>query len=524
MSSPTHISHSSVTVIPSENDKHESEAVQEILQEQGQVPLPVSNKEGEKEAGEETSENGGENGEDKSEKSGEEKRAHEDSRKERKEQVNTTAAAVMLEQQASDQGMSVTKENVAEENMATGTADTDISEESIVVKEPEYFTMPPKRPRPPQKTREERGLPPLPKEHEQVTGHNSPEQDTEPHASFPFDAEDTGHDMGSDSNKDGRESHNANDTKINKHAETSTTHTANTHDEAPKGMTLMEHLHELRVRLVRSFIAVGLAFVLTYSFAEQLFAELCKPLIAALPEGSKLIFTALPEAFFVYLQVGLVAAIFLASPFLFYQVWAFIAPGLYDEEKKYMLPIASVSAIFFLTGASFCFFIVFPYAFTFFVGFASEDIAAMPSLSEYLGFSLKLLIAFGLIFEMPLFTFFLARLGIVTAARMRSVRRYAVLCIFIVAAILTPPDVISQLLMALPMLLLYELSIGIAVIFGKKKHKVSEDADIAEDADRHEKGGQHSDATEKESTTHHEGHDDNKAQDSAVKAEQKESI
>ncbi len=288
--------------------------------------------------------------------------------------------------------------------------------------------------KPPRKTREERGLPPLPSE---------PEDGQEPE------------------------------------------------QEEEKSMTLMEHLSELRTRLVRSFIGIGLAFVLCYTFAEQLFAELCKPLMAALPEGSKLIFTALPEAFFVYLQVGLVAAVFMASPYLFYQIWGFISPGLYDEEKKYMIPMALISAIFFLGGASFCFFVVFPYAFTFFVGFASEDIAAMPSLSEYLGFALKLLIAFGLIFEMPLFTYFLSRMGVVTATLMRKFRKYAILCIFIVAAILTPPDVISQLLMAMPMMLLYELSIGVAAVFGRKK-KVEEDKpDANEDVkeeDENEKG------------------------------------
>ncbi len=251
--------------------------------------------------------------------------------------------------------------------------------------------------------------------------------------------------------------------------------------EEPKGMTLMEHLSELRTRLVRSFIAIGLAFIVCYTFAEQLFAELCKPLIAALPEGSKLIFTALPEAFFVYVQVGLLAAVFVASPFLFYQIWSFISPGLYDEEKKYMIPMAVISAGFFIAGASFCFFMVFPYAFTFFVGFASEDIAAMPSLSEYLSFAMKLLIAFGLIFEMPLFTFFLARMGIVTAALMRKARKYAVLCSFIIAAILTPPDVISQLLMAFPMMLLYEMSIGVAALFGRKKKQEEAESHSAQE-------------------------------------------
>lgn len=256
-------------------------------------------------------------------------------------------------------------------------------------------------------------------------------------------------------------------------------------DTAPpeaKAMTLMDHLGELRSRLVRSAIAVGLAFAATYSIADLLFKELMRPLLAALPPNSKLIFTALPEAFFVYLQVGFVAAIFLASPYIFYQVWGFIAPGLYDEEKKYAVPMALCSAFFFTLGAGFCFLVVFPFSFTFFVGFATEDIVAMPSLSEYLGFALKMLIAFGLIFEMPLFTFFLSRMGLVTASMMRKVRRYAILIIFIIAAILTPPDVVSQMLMAVPMLLLYELSIFIAVAFGRKS-KAEREAQEEKDAE-----------------------------------------
>lgn len=261
-----------------------------------------------------------------------------------------------------------------------------------------------------------------------------------------------------------------------------------------KAMTLMDHLGELRNRLVRSAIAVGLAFAATYSLADLLFKELMRPLLAALPPNSKLIFTALPEAFFVYLQVGFVAAIFLASPYIFYQIWGFIAPGLYDEEKKYAIPMAFCSAFFFTLGAAFCFLVVFPFSFTFFVGFATDDIVAMPSLSEYLGFALKMLIAFGLIFEMPLFTFFLSRMGLVTASMMRNVRRYAILIIFIIAAILTPPDVVSQLLMAIPMLLLYELSIFIAVAFGRKS-KAERDAQEEKDAEAAKKAKDSENAT-----------------------------
>lgn len=239
--------------------------------------------------------------------------------------------------------------------------------------------------------------------------------------------------------------------------------------EGGRSMTLLDHLSELRVRLVRCLIALAVGFFACYGFAEQLFNYLMIPLTRALPAGGKLIYTALPEAFFVYMQVALVAGAFLASPYLFYQIWSFIAPGLYDDEKRHIIPIAGASALFFVAGAAFCYFQVFPYAFEFFVGFATDIIEPMPKLDEYLGFTLKMLLAFGLIFEMPLFAFFLARLGLVTAQWMRKTRKYAILAIFIVAAILTPPDVFSQLMMAAPMLVLYEISILVAAVFGKKK-------------------------------------------------------
>nr|WP_245590889.1 twin-arginine translocase subunit TatC [Nitratidesulfovibrio termitidis] len=252
--------------------------------------------------------------------------------------------------------------------------------------------------------------------------------------------------------------------------------------EGGRSMTLLDHLSELRVRLVRSLIALAVGFFACYGFAEQLFNYLMIPLTRALPAGAKLIYTALPEAFFVYMQVALVAGAFLASPYLFYQIWSFIAPGLYDEEKRHVIPIAGASALFFVAGAAFCYFQVFPYAFEFFVGFATDTIAPMPKLDEYLGFTLKMLLAFGLIFEMPLFAFFLSRLGIVTAQGMRKTRKYAILGIFVVAAILTPPDVFSQMMMAAPMLVLYEISILVAATFGKKKRS-AEDDDAAEEAE-----------------------------------------
>ena len=240
-------------------------------------------------------------------------------------------------------------------------------------------------------------------------------------------------------------------------------------EEGGEPMGLMDHLSELRSRLVRCCIAVGIGFGICWAVVDPIFDVLIQPLLAVLPPGTHAQYTTLPEAFFTRMYIAFVAGVFLASPAIFYQIWAFVSPGLYDEEKRHILPIAFLSAIFFLAGGAFCYFIVFPFAFSFFVSFSTPDIVVTPKVSDYLSFVLKLLIAFGLIFEMPIFTLFLARMGILTAAMMRRGRRYAIVGIFILAAILTPPDVVSQLLMACPMLLLYEASIWVAAAFGRKR-------------------------------------------------------
>ncbi|WP_432738822.1 twin-arginine translocase subunit TatC [Maridesulfovibrio sp. FT414] len=233
-------------------------------------------------------------------------------------------------------------------------------------------------------------------------------------------------------------------------------------------MTFLEHLEELRKRFVRIFIACGIGFLACYSFAKPLFSLLMAPLVAVLPPDSTLIFTSLPEGFVTYLKVAFVAGVFMVSPYIFSQVWGFVAPGLYEHERKWMIPLAFLSACFFVGGALFGYYVVFPFGCEFFMGFADEFIKPMPTLSEYLGFSLKLLFAFGLIFELPLFIFFLARLGVVTSEGLRSKRKYAILVCFIVSAILTPPDVMTQTLMAGPLILLYEIGIWVAYFFGKR--------------------------------------------------------
>jgi sec-independent protein translocase protein TatC len=229
------------------------------------------------------------------------------------------------------------------------------------------------------------------------------------------------------------------------------------------------HLEELRDRLVKCLIAIGIGFAVAYGFKEILFKILVRPLVRVMAEGDHLIFTGLPEAFFTYLKVALLAGLMLASPVILYQFWMFVAPGLYKKERLLLGPIVLLSSIFFLAGALFGYFIVFPWGFKFFLGFATETIRPLPSMKEYLSFSAKLLLAFGLVFELPMVLTFLARLGIVSVDFLKKNRKYAILLSFITAAILTPPDVVTQIMMALPLIVMYELSIIGARLFGKKK-------------------------------------------------------
>jgi sec-independent protein translocase protein TatC len=229
------------------------------------------------------------------------------------------------------------------------------------------------------------------------------------------------------------------------------------------------HLDELRSRLIKCFIAVGVGFVASYGFKEVLFNILVRPLMKVMAQGDHLIFTGLPEAFFTYLKVALLSGIMVGSPVILYQFWMFVAPGLYQKERRMMIPIVILSSFFFISGALFGYFVVFPWGFKFFLGFATESIRPLPSMKEYLAFSAKLLLAFGLVFELPMVLTFLARLGIVSVDFLKRNRKYALLLFFAGAAILTPPDVVTQVMMAVPLMLMYEISIIGARFFGKKK-------------------------------------------------------
>ncbi|MCJ7775555.1 MAG: twin-arginine translocase subunit TatC [Desulfobulbaceae bacterium] len=239
-------------------------------------------------------------------------------------------------------------------------------------------------------------------------------------------------------------------------------------DSAEK-QPFLSHLEELRKRLVVCAIGVGAGFVIAYIFAERLFQLLVAPLKAVMPEGDQLIFTNLPEMFFAYIKVAFIAGIMAASPLIFYQLWMFIAPGLYQKEKKMAIPFVISSTILFVGGALFGYFVVFPFGFKFFIGFSNEYVKALPSVKQYFSFSMKLLFAFGAVFELPVIIFFLSKMGIVTPQFLKQKRKYAILLTFVLAAILTPPDVITQCMMAGPLIVLYEIGIIVSRIAQKKK-------------------------------------------------------
>jgi sec-independent protein translocase protein TatC len=236
-----------------------------------------------------------------------------------------------------------------------------------------------------------------------------------------------------------------------------------------KKLPLTAHLEELRKRLIYSFLGIGVAFGVCYAFIKEIVAILMRPLVQVLPKGSSLVFTAVPEAFFTYFKAAILAGVFFASPFILYQIWAFVSPGLYEREKKYIFPYIFVSSVFFVAGALFCYFIVFPVVFRFFLSFATEDIRPLPAIKEYLTFTIKLLLAFGLLFQWPALILFLSRMGVVSAKTLSKNRKYAILGIFVAAAVLTPPDLVSQLLLAGPLLAMYEGSIWMAKFYGKKE-------------------------------------------------------
>jgi sec-independent protein translocase protein TatC len=230
--------------------------------------------------------------------------------------------------------------------------------------------------------------------------------------------------------------------------------------------TFLSHLIELRTRLMRSIIAVVVVLLALFPFAKQIYAFLAMPLLRVLPQGATMIATDVTGTFLVPLKVTLMAAFLIALPFVLYQAWAFVAPGLYQHEKRLVLPVLVSSLFFFVVGMSFAYFVVFPVAFGFFAGYTPTGVQMMTDIDKYLSFVLTMFIAFGITFETPVIVVVLVRLGVVPLAKLRSVRPYVIVGAFIVGAVFTPPDVISQCLLAVPLWVLYELGLLLARFVG----------------------------------------------------------
>ena len=226
--------------------------------------------------------------------------------------------------------------------------------------------------------------------------------------------------------------------------------------------TFLSHLVELRTRLVRSIIAVVVVLLALFPFAKEIYAFLAMPLLKVLPHGSTMIATDVTGTFLVPLKVTLMTAFLIALPFVLWQAWAFVAPGLYQHEKRLALPVIVSSVFFFAVGMSFAYFVVFPVAFGFFAGYTPPGVQMMTDIDKYLSFVLTMFFAFGLTFETPVVVVVLVRMGLVPLAKLKSARPYVVVGAFVVGAVFTPPDVISQCLLAVPLWLLYELGLLVA--------------------------------------------------------------
>jgi len=244
----------------------------------------------------------------------------------------------------------------------------------------------------------------------------------------------------------------------------------------PDEMTFLEHLEDLRKRLFWSVISLFVAIIPAYAFSKPIFTFLSRPVTQFLPDGTKLAFRTLTEPFMLYLKVSFLVAVFAASPFIFYQIWKFVAPGLYQKERKYVIPFVLFTTVFFLGGAAFAYYVAYPFACGFFIKLGS-DFNPVITVDDFFGLTVKMLLGIGLVFEMPTLVFFLSRMGIISAAWMIKNFKYAVLAVFIIAAVITPsPDMVNQLILAVPMLALYGISILVAVIFGKGKKRKREEA------------------------------------------------
>jgi sec-independent protein translocase protein TatC len=228
---------------------------------------------------------------------------------------------------------------------------------------------------------------------------------------------------------------------------------------------LKPHIADLRKRLVISCLSVGVMFFVCFNYYEPILTWMMVPVEAVLPKNSQMVAVEIQETFFTALKVAFFSGFIFSLPVIFWQLWLFLAPGLYDHEKKLLVPFVFFATLMFLMGSSFAYYVVVPIGFEFLINFGSTVVTVLPSIGKYVEFFTKLLIGFGISFELPVITFFLAKIGLVDDKMLKDFFRYAIVLIFIVSALLTPPDVISQLLMAAPLTFLYGLSIYVAKVF-----------------------------------------------------------
>jgi sec-independent protein translocase protein TatC len=231
--------------------------------------------------------------------------------------------------------------------------------------------------------------------------------------------------------------------------------------------TFISHLVELRSRLLKAIVAILVVFLALTPFSKDIYSLVAQPLMHALPQGATMIATDVTGTFLVPLKVTLLAAFLVALPWVLWQVWAFVAPGLYKHEQRLAMPLIVSSVLFFFIGMAFAYFVVFPWIFAFFVGFTPAGVQMMTDIDKYLSFVLWMFVAFGVTFEIPVVLVVLVRLNVVPLVKLKQFRRYVIVGAFIVAAVITPPDVVSQLMLAVPMCLLYELGLFAARFFPK---------------------------------------------------------
>ena len=244
-------------------------------------------------------------------------------------------------------------------------------------------------------------------------------------------------------------------------------------DETPGGHedSFMSHLIELRDRLIRALLAILIVFVCLFPWAKELYNLLAQPLLASLPQGGQMIATDVVGVFLVPMKVALMVAFLIALPYVLYQVWAFVAPGLYAHEKRLALPLVAASVVLFFVGMAFAYFLVFPTVFGFMAKMAPEGVAWMTDIEKYLSFVLSTFVAFGVTFEVPVIVVVLVGIGVVDIAKLKEIRPYVIVGAFVIGAIFTPPDVISQLMLAIPLCLLYELGILLARFAGRRPER-----------------------------------------------------